>query len=302
MRNITCLSCGGFVLAIQPNHVVSDELGLVQFLKATADMAKGSSFSPPWPMWKRELLNARKPPQITCALHHQYEDSGNHQSTTSMDMSDNNDTLHQSFFFGTKQMTAIFNHLPPPHLFHSSSTLNVICPFIYVACHIYQFCTNRCRTIALQIDPTETVRVTFMVDMQGKPGLNLPPGYYGNSSVSPTAISKAEMLCKNPLEYAVELVKKAKAHVTEKYIRSVTDFLVVGFGWGKPVYGGPVGGTSFSSPYALFRNDDGEHGIVVPICLPVAAMERFKVELWRTTMGTNGDSHVVEPIKISSML
>ncbi|GMQ03823.1 hypothetical protein CsSME_00049473 [Camellia sinensis var. sinensis] len=51
------------------------------------------------------------------------QDSGNHQSTTSMDMSDNNDTLHQSFFFGTKQMTAIFNHLPPPHLFHSSSTL-----------------------------------------------------------------------------------------------------------------------------------------------------------------------------------
>ncbi|KAF5936020.1 hypothetical protein HYC85_027149 [Camellia sinensis] len=246
------------------------------------------------------------------------QDSGNHQSTTSMDMSDNNDTLHQSFFFGTKQMTAIFNHLPPPHLFHSSSTLQSShCVFMEVIC----------RTIALQIHPTETLRVTFMVDVRGKPGLNLPPGYYGNSSVSPAAISKAEMLCKNPLEYAVELVKKAKARVTEKYIRSVADFLVVkrrppcsrswnfivsdtthagfgevDFGWGKPVYGGPVGGTSFSSPYALFRNGDGEHGIVVPVCLPVAAMERFKVELWRTTMGTNGDSHVVEPIKISSML
>ncbi|KAI7988085.1 hypothetical protein LOK49_LG13G02156 [Camellia lanceoleosa] len=44
---ITRLSCGGFVLAIQPNHMVSDELGLVQFLKATTDMAKGSSSSPP---------------------------------------------------------------------------------------------------------------------------------------------------------------------------------------------------------------------------------------------------------------
>ncbi|KAI7989139.1 Methanol O-anthraniloyltransferase [Camellia lanceoleosa] len=109
-----------------------------------------------------------------------------------------------------------------------------------------------------------------MVDVRGKPGLNLPPGYYGNSSVSPAAVSNAEMLCKNPLEYAAELVK------------------IVDCGWGKPVYGGPVGGTSFSSPYALFRNGDGEDGIVVPICLPVAAMERFKVELWRMTPGLMG--------------
>ncbi|KAI7979833.1 Benzyl alcohol O-benzoyltransferase [Camellia lanceoleosa] len=156
-------------------------------------MAKGSSSSPPRPVWQRELLKAREPPQITCALHHQYEDSGDHQSTTSMDMSDNNDTLHQSFFFGTKQRTAIFNHLPPPHLFHSSSTLQVLTAFLWR--------------------------------------------------------------------------------------------LIVG---GEAFYGGPVGGTSFSSPYALFRNGDGEDGIVVPICLPVAAMERFKVELWRMTPGLMG--------------
>ncbi|KAI7987475.1 Methanol O-anthraniloyltransferase [Camellia lanceoleosa] len=165
--HITRLSCGGFVLVIRLNHTVSDELGLVQLLKATVDMAKGSSSSPPRPVWQRELLKAREPPQITCALHHQYEDSGDHQSTTSMDMSDNNDTLHQSFFFGTKQRTAIFNHLPPPHLFHSSSTLQVLTAF-------------------------------------------------------------------------------------------------------------------------LWRNGDGEDGIVVPICLPVAAMERFKVKLWRMTPGLMG--------------
>ncbi|GMQ03827.1 hypothetical protein CsSME_00049477 [Camellia sinensis var. sinensis] len=166
-----------------------------------------------------------------------------------------------------------------------------------------------------------------MVDVRGKPGLNLPPGCYGKSSVSPATISNAEILCKNPLKYAAELVKKAEALVTEKYIRSVADFLVVkgrppysrswnfivsdttcagfgevDFGWEKTVYGGPVGGTSFSSPYVLFRNGDGEDRIVVPICLPVAAMERFKVELWRITLGPNGDSHVVEPIKITSML
>ncbi|KAF5936025.1 hypothetical protein HYC85_027154 [Camellia sinensis] len=116
---ITRLSCGGFVLAIRLNHAVSDELGLVRFLKATADMAKGSSSSPPRPMWQRELLKAREPPQITCALHHQYEDSGDHQSTTA---------IHSNLSF---LMSAIFNHLPPPHLFHSSSTLQVLTAFLW---------------------------------------------------------------------------------------------------------------------------------------------------------------------------
>ncbi|KAK6154103.1 hypothetical protein DH2020_013742 [Rehmannia glutinosa] len=93
--------------------------------------------------------------------------------------------------------------------------------------------------------------------------LPLPEGYYGNALALPVAISTAEKLSKNSLHYAVELIRKTKSKVTEEYVKSVADLMVirgrpnlavartylvsslmhmgfeeVDFGWGKPVYGG----------------------------------------------------------------
>ena len=79
----------------------------------------------------------------------------------------------------------------------------------------------------------------------------LSNGYYGN----------AFAFFKNPLGYAVELLKNAKDNITDEYLRSVTDLMMikgrphvygvgsyvvtnvtrvgfgeVDFGWGKPVF------------------------------------------------------------------
>ena len=59
------------------------------------------------------------------------------------------------------------------------------------------------------------------------------PGYYGNSFVFSAVISKAKELCEKPLGYALELVMKTKAKVTEEYIRSAADFMVIK---GRPPY------------------------------------------------------------------
>ena len=61
----------------------------------------------------------------------------------------------------------------------------------------------RCRTIAFTVDPGEVVLFSCIINMRGKLVFKLPPGYYGNAFMYPTSISKAEMLCKNPLEYAM---------------------------------------------------------------------------------------------------
>ncbi|KAL7000538.1 Benzyl alcohol O-benzoyltransferase [Sarracenia purpurea var. burkii] len=104
---------------------------------------------------------------------------------------------------------------------------------------------------------------------------------------------------------------KAKADVTEEYIRSLADLMVikgrshftavrtyvvsdvtragfedVDFGWGKAVYGGPAKGGVGVIPgvisfYVPFTNKKGEHGIIVPFCLPAPVMERFMTQLHR---------------------
>uniref|UniRef100_J3MJQ3 Uncharacterized protein n=1 Tax=Oryza brachyantha TaxID=4533 RepID=J3MJQ3_ORYBR len=60
---VTRLLCGGFVLGIRLNHVMCDASGIVQFMDAVADLARGGRELAVSPAWCRELLDARKPPK-----------------------------------------------------------------------------------------------------------------------------------------------------------------------------------------------------------------------------------------------
>lgn len=294
--------CGGFAFAIRLNHIIGDALGLVQFLNAIAVIARGATASPNLPVWQRDLANARDPPRITCK-HQEYEEDAN--NNTAAAATDEHNLIRRSFFFGPKEIKAIRSQLP--HHLQRSSTFDVV-----------SACAWKARTIALHVNPGEIVRLTCVISVRGKNHLDLPDGYYGNALVFPAAISRAGSLCNNPVGYTLDLIKKTKAQVTEEYVRSVTDLLVikgqpplseswivsdtsrvgfgeVDFGWGKPIYGGPlVGAISYStSVYARFKNSKGEDGMVVPVCLPSEAMERFLEELRKMTQ---------EPAKVTSML
>ncbi|KAL0288327.1 UNVERIFIED_CONTAM: Benzyl alcohol O-benzoyltransferase [Sesamum radiatum] len=135
----------------------------------------------------------------------------------------------------------------------------------------------------------------------------LPAGYYGNAIATPVAISIAINLCKQPLDFTLELAMKAKSKIIEDYIKSVADLMVIkgrphftvvrtyavsdvthvgsdnlDYGWGTPAYGGPtkssvcLGLLTFHIP---FKNNKGERGKLVPVCLPVNAMKVFVKEL-----------------------
>ncbi|CAI0475819.1 unnamed protein product [Linum tenue] len=172
-------------------------------------------------------------------------------------------------------------------------------------------CLWKCRTVSLRPDPKETMRMICLVSMRGKfSDPPLPIGYYGNTFAFAVAEAPAGELCRNPLGYALDLVRKAKGEVTEEYMKSVADlmaltgrpdflktrwtylvsdvtragFETVDFGWGSPVYGGPAepdvgpvpGLANFCIPC---KNKEGEDGIVLAISLPTQAMERFVKEL-----------------------
>jgi len=277
------------VFAIRLSHPMSDSFGLANFLNAVGEFARGASAPSLLPVWQREILNARNPPRVTC-VHHEYD--GNSTNISIMTMHQDNNMVHRSFFFGPKELKSIRKHIPPPH--KKCSNFEVIVSFLW-----------RSRTIALQLDPNEVVRLSCTNSIRGKPGkLQLPLGYYGNAFAFPTAISKAGLLCQSPLGYALELVRRQKTQMNEEYIKSVADLMVlkgrphitsiwnfivadvsraglgdVDFGWGKPIYGGPTGAIPYIiSILGRFKNSKGEDGIVIPIWLPQPIMGRFEQE------------------------
>ncbi|XP_061989169.1 alcohol acyl transferase 2-like [Rosa rugosa] len=288
---VTILRCGGFILALRVNHTMCDAPGLVLFLNTVGEMVQGKIAPSIPPVWEREVLNARDPPRITC-IHHEYEEMIDEYSD---ERSDAAVMVQKSFYFGPNEIRAMKKDLPP-HL-SNCSTFDLITS-----------CLWKCRTVALELNPEQVVRVSCIVNARGKRNsLRLPLGYYGNAFAYPAAVSGVKQLCESPLGYALELVMKAKDEMNEEYMRSVADLMVirgwppftltgnfivsdvrrtgiadVNLGWGKPSFSGPAKAVNIVSFYVQHKKEK-EDGILVPVCLPLWSMARFQQELEKTS-------------------
>ncbi|KAK1411860.1 hypothetical protein QVD17_32663 [Tagetes erecta] len=287
---VTRLLCGGFVVTFGINHTMCDGQGIAQFLMALTEMAQGALAPSIKPVWQRELLYARNPPCVTYP-HPEYDQLGDtkHKNVTTDEMT------QKSFFFGPREMKALRRFVP--ETFQSCTTFEVLTA-----------CLWRCRTIALQQNLKEVTRLMMFVNARAKFRPRIPTGYYGNCIVMPCAISTIGDLCNKPLGYALRLVMKAKASVTEEYVRSTADLMSIkgrpqyttsstyivsdhtrfrfhklNFGWGEPIYAGrPIDDIQFPgvySDYMFSTNNNGESGIEVIIGLPIPSMEKFVKEL-----------------------
>ncbi|XP_066161926.1 acyl transferase 1 [Oryza sativa Japonica Group] len=212
----------------------------------------------------------------------------------------------QYFLFGPTEISAMRSHLSA-HLRQSSTIFELISGAIW-----------KCRTAALDYSPGQLVRFMFTLNSRGKWKRNppVPQGYYGCGLVLPVAETLVADLCGNPLEYAVQLVRKAKFNVTDEYIKSTVDMIAsrkwpslvvdrtyvvsdittigedkIDFGWGKRVGGGiPMAGDIMSKLLSYFmkcKNADGEDCVVVPMYLPSIIMDRFATEIsvWSRKQG-----------------
>ncbi|KAL6279321.1 hypothetical protein ACE6H2_016202 [Prunus campanulata] len=210
---------------------------------------------------------------------------------------DQQDLVQKCLYFGPEEIRGARKHLPP-HL--TCSTFELITA-----------CTWKCRTIALAMDPDEAVRLSLVVNARGKRNnVVLPLGFYGNGIGFPGVVSTAELLCQNPLGYAVDLVKEAKYKMNQDYIKSVADLLAlrgwppltlagnnfilsdntrtgvgeVDFGWGKPIIAVPAKSVNLISFYVRDSNQNEKYRILVPVCLPFRSVERFEQEFKRLTL------------------
>ncbi|KAG6387628.1 hypothetical protein SASPL_152820 [Salvia splendens] len=279
---VTRLKCGGFVFATRLNHTMSDAAGLVQFMSAVSEFARGHASPSIQPIWERHLLSARNPPVVTCT-HHEYGDST---------PSDEINMVDRSFLFTPVDISALRRSLPP-HLRDCSSF------------DIATACTWRCRTISLSLNPEEEIGLSCIVNVRKRLNPLIPEGYYGNAMVYPAAVTSAGRLSTSPLQHALELLRNAKSQATWEYVKSVADLMVmrgrpclktrgiylvsdvtragfgeVDYGWGTAEYGGPAlcgidlvpGVVSFALPY---MNAKGEKGIRLTMSLPPNVMDKF---------------------------
>ncbi|XP_010667725.2 benzyl alcohol O-benzoyltransferase isoform X1 [Beta vulgaris subsp. vulgaris] len=312
LMQVTRLKCSGFIVALRLNHTMTGLPGLVQFMNAVAELARGAQSPSIQPVWERHLLRARDPPRVTFE-HEEYDTIADTKGT----VIPFEDMVHKSFFFGPTEIAAIRQLIP---VNQKATTFEILSAFIW-----------RCRTSALQPEPEEIVRMMCVISIQNlfNPPL-LPPGFYGNTIVFSMVTSTAAKLCINPIEYALELVKNSKSTATsQEYVRSTIDYMVikgrphftvarnfvvsdltrVGFdkldyGWGQPAYGGLAKAGVGAIPgvlscYVPFKNRHGEKGIVVPICLPQSAMDLFVKELNRLLY--HAPNHLSVALRASSI-
>lgn len=282
---VTRLLCGGFIVGHRFNHTMCDAQGIVMFMNAVAELARGLPCPTVAPTWSRDLLDARNPP-VPSFPHREYDDVVAPLPPSTGDM------VMRSFLFGPSDVAAMKKSLPPG-LRDTATSFEVLAAFLW-----------RARTAALALRSDEETRLVTVVNMRRHVGLGLPAGYYGYACANPTVVMAAGSLLSRPMGDVVELVREAKASVTAEYARSMVDYLVlhgrpalaaanlftltdlrrigfdrVDFGWGEPVYAGAARSMLWVSSLITVKNGGGQNVVAVPVALPRLAMERFASEI-----------------------
>ncbi|CAN6231062.1 unnamed protein product [Urochloa humidicola] len=306
---VTRFRCGGFAIGISINHCIADGFGMVQFLKAVADVARGEAAPAVMPVWERHLLMARAPPNAAyvhrklMSLHkNDDEPSAAAAGPTTLPATEPS-VVCRHFLFGPAEIAALRGRVAEDdeHLAASCTWFELLTAAIW-----------RCRAAAWRGLADDQPTILVFAGNVRRRWDRLPRGYYGNALVFHVVHGVAAGELRGmPLGRAAALVRGAKAEDDasyEEHVRSTADFLAasrgmaatapyreetymvsdwtrlgedeVEFGWAKRVGGGVA---TPPSPLVSFNakcvNVDGDESVVVTMQLPEAVMERFGKEI-----------------------
>ncbi|GLJ36605.1 hypothetical protein SUGI_0736030 [Cryptomeria japonica] len=282
---VTELKGGGVVVCVAISHCLCDGLGSSQFVHTWAQIARKATDMDPFPLpyWGRELLRPRNPLQIQYS-HPEFRpvpDLCNLKSRLSSDT-----LVRTSLRFTGDQLSALKRTVC------NDKDGTTCTSFEAISSHIW-----RCWIRAMGLPGGQSIKLLFSANVRHKLQPQLPAGFYGNAFVLACAESTVDELTERPLSYAVQLLQKAKARLSDDYVRSVIDYLAdksvrpdmvaslvisqwsrmelmeVDFGWGKPLHAGPLA----SDIYCLLLPSSSapNAALDVLLSLPESVLHRY---------------------------
>ncbi|KAI3957286.1 hypothetical protein MKW92_045095 [Papaver armeniacum] len=271
VAQVTKFKCGGFSLGLSMDHIIFD--GIV---------TRGLPISNP-PFLDRTLLKARVPPMVKFS--HAFEQIIDMSSDT-VALLEEETLVNKSFVFRLEKLEQLKKEAMEDEVLKKCTTFETLTAFMW-----------RAQTKALRLHPDQHVRVVFTVDARSKLDPPLPKGYFGNAAVLMSCQSSAKEILDNPLSSTIQKIQEKIKMVTNDFIRSGIDFFEeqherkpltytiflnawsrlafhsVDFGWGEPIYSGPL---HVAKNVVLFLPHGQRRDINLFLGLPASAMKMFE--------------------------
>lgn len=284
VAQVTRFRCGGFVLGLCVNHCMFDGIAAMEFVNSWSEAARGLPLKVP-PSLDRSILKARNPPKIEFP-HLEFAEIE--------DISDNNKLyeeekiVYKAFCFEPEKLEKLKKMAMEDGVLDKCTSFVALSAFVWKA-----------RTKALRMVPDQKTKLLFAVDGRSRFEPPIPKGYFGNAIVLTNSLCSAGELLENPLSFAVGLVDKAVHMVSDSYMRSAIDYFEItrarpslaatllittwsrlafhttDFGWGEPVFSGPVGLPQKEVILFLPHGQD-KKSINVFLGMPASAMKEFE--------------------------
>ncbi|PON31448.1 Transferase [Trema orientale] len=297
IAQVTLFRCGGFSIGLRLCHCLCDGLGAMQFINSWAKTAKtGELVTNPEPCWDREFFKPRNPPLVKFPhIEFKKVNDGSSLTTTISGAKAIQKCYRVSHGFQA-QLKALAQ----------TGEASLCSTFDAMAAHIWRSWVK-----ALDVRPMDyELRLTFSVN--ARPKLKNPPlkeGFYGNVVCVACATSTVSELVEGSFSETARLVGEARRGISEEYLRSTVDYVEVDrprrlefggkltitqwtrfslyesadFGWGRPVYAGPIDLTPTPQVCVFLPEGEADPGgssgsdgaMIVCICLPEYATDKF---------------------------
>ncbi|XP_057865142.1 3'-N-debenzoyl-2'-deoxytaxol N-benzoyltransferase isoform X1 [Cryptomeria japonica] len=200
-------TCGGFVVAVSFHHIIFDGQGVGNFLKNLGEMARGHVKPSIEPIWERDILKPSNVLVQDLKLIEEKIESTSHSWKPPI----HEESIQMSLTFDYETIKYMKQRI-------TQECMDICTTFEIVAALVW-----RARIKALKIPHTQSAKFFFATNVRGSFNPPLPNGYYGNGFIFACAQATVHDVMNQPLSYIVNIIKKTKMSLNNKYLRSTID-------------------------------------------------------------------------------